>query len=378
MSNPDESLVPNLEVVQWLLASVSIIVVSLRFYTRAVIVRHVAWDDWVMLLSLVIMLVDNVFVQISIHYGLGRHQNTLLDEDAILAIKWDYLAQPPAIIGPAFGRISFAMLLLTLVNRQKGRRILLYALIISQFVVNNLVYILILVQCKPIESLWDHRVKGDCWDLVYQRNIGFFQGCQYLAVETGYLCKLTERKALNGATDLALAAFPAFIVWDLQMKLSQKLSLIALMGLGVFAMVGSILKTVYLPSVGSKDDYTYHTANLIIWWMVEGYLVIIAASIATLRPLIARRKKFTSGSGNSFGVRTFGSSGRKKYPSNGDHTADEYPLTFTGIETTAQPSVEADHDMANSSEAPEGQGGKSIRKTVTVSIDVTGNNRAGT
>ncbi|RYC65169.1 hypothetical protein CHU98_g1039 [Xylaria longipes] len=355
MPEPNDSLAPTIEAVTWLLAPVAIIVVSLRFYTRAAIVRRIAWDDWVMLLALILMLIDSIFVQLSIHYGLGRHQDTLTEEDAIQAIKWDYLAQPPAIIGPAFGRISFAMLLLTLVTVQKPRRILLYALIVSQFVFNNLVYILILTQCKPIEYLWDRRVEGVCWDLVYQRNIGFFQG----------------------ATDLALAVFPAVIVWQLQMKLSQKLSLAVLMGLGVFAMVGSILKTVYLPSVGSRDDYTYHTASLIIWWTVEGYLVIIAASIATLRPLIANRRKSTSVSHNSFGIRTFGSGGRKGYPSTADHTADEFPLTFTGMETgTAQPSVEADHDAANSSESPESHVGKSIRKTVSISIDVTGNNRA--
>ncbi|KAI0878093.1 hypothetical protein GGS24DRAFT_497159 [Hypoxylon argillaceum] len=355
----EDNLSPTLEAVTWLLAPLAIIVVSLRFYTRAAIVHRVAWDDWIMLLALLLMLLDSVFIQLSIHYGLGRHQDTLQADNAVQAIKWDYLAQPPAIIGPAFGRISFAMLLLPLVKLQKGRRIILYALIAAQFVINNLVYILILAQCKPIEYLWDYRLKGVCWDLVYQRNIGFFQG------------------ALNAATDLALAVFPAVIVWHLQMKLSQKVSLAILMGLGIFAMVGSILKAVYLPSVRSREDYTYHTARLIIWWTVEGYLVIIAASIATLRPLLAQRKKGTSVSSNSFGIRTFGSGPprHKGYLSTVDHGADEFPLTFTGAEATAQPSVEANHDVANSSESPERHGGKSIRKTVSISVDVTGNNR---
>lgn len=360
MADPNDSLAPNIEAVTWILAPLSILVVGARFYTRAIIVRRVEWDDWVMLLSLVLMLVDSCFVQIAIHYGLGRQQSTLQEEDAIKAIMWDYLAQPPAIIGPAFGRISFAMLLLNLVKLMKSRRILLYALIVSQFVVNTLVYVLILAQCKPIESLWDYRVHGECWNLIHQRNIGFFQG------------------SLNGATDLVLALFPVVIVWKLNMKLSQKISLAILMGLGVFAMVGSILKTVYLPSVGSRVNYTYHTAPLIIWWTVEGYLVIIAASIATLRPLLKKRTKNTSASENSRGgLRTFGSSRPKGYRLNADADADEFPLTFTGLEAgTVQPRAEADHDMANSSERSEDQGGQRIRKTVNISVDVSGNGRA--
>jgi hypothetical protein len=39
--------------------------------------------------------------------------------------------------------------------------------------------------------------------------------------------------AINSATDLALAIFPATIVWNLNMKLAMKVSLIITMGLGV-------------------------------------------------------------------------------------------------------------------------------------------------
>ena len=41
------------EAVVWTLAPLAIIVVSLRFYTRAFIVRRIGWDDWIMLLATV-------------------------------------------------------------------------------------------------------------------------------------------------------------------------------------------------------------------------------------------------------------------------------------------------------------------------------------
>lgn len=124
------------------------------------------------------MVTDSIFVQMSVQHGLGNSQWTLPEDDAITAIKWDYLAQPPAIIGPALGRISFAMLLLSLVGTHKARRIPLYIIIVSQFVANTLVFVLILVQCKPLESLWDYRITGICWGLESQSKIGFFQGGQ--------------------------------------------------------------------------------------------------------------------------------------------------------------------------------------------------------
>lgn len=39
--------------------------------------------------------------------------------------------------------------------------------------------------------------------------------------------------AINSATDLALAIFPATIIWQLNMKTTVKVSLIVMMGLGV-------------------------------------------------------------------------------------------------------------------------------------------------
>jgi hypothetical protein len=57
-------------------------------------------------------------------------------------------------------------------------------------------------------------------------------------------------------TDLALAIFPATIIWSLNMKLAVKLSLIIMMGLGIFTMAASIVKTVYLKSLAKVTDYS--------------------------------------------------------------------------------------------------------------------------
>ncbi|KAI0383700.1 integral membrane protein [Hypomontagnella monticulosa] len=347
MMEPSRSRAMITEAVVWTLAPLAIIVVSLRFYTRAFIVRRIGWDDWIMLLATVLMLKNSCFVQVSIHFGLGRHQDTLRVENAIEAIKWDYLAQPSAIMAPTFGRISFAMLLLTLTGILKSRRFLLYGIIVSQLFVNSLCFILILAQCQPVQLLWDKRLEGTCWDLKAQEYFGYFQG------------------AVSSATDLILAILPATIVWNLKMRLAQKVTVAVLMGLGVFAMIGSIFKTVYLSSLGSGDDYTYNTAILIIWWTVENYLVIIAASIATLKPLISRRGRAVDISGNSFGITSFGSRQTKGFTL--DYIADDVSLTLTGV---GEPDVEARPSMTNLAEHSEGNGMMNIRKAVGVSVNI--------
>lgn len=65
-----------------------------------------------------------------------------------------------------------------------------------------------------------------------------------------------HRKAWNAATDLIFALYPIIIVYRLQMRLRIKLSVVALMGLGVFTAVCSIVKTVNFQTEKSTTDIT--------------------------------------------------------------------------------------------------------------------------
>ena len=58
-----------------------------------------------------------------------------------------------------------------------------------------------------------------------------------------------------------------------------------LLGLSFFAMIACIVKTFELRVLGTRDDFTFNSYSFIIWLTVENYVVIIAASIPTLRPL---------------------------------------------------------------------------------------------
>lgn len=51
-------------------------------------------------------------------------------------------------------------------------------------------------------------------------------------------------------------------------------------------MIASIVKTIQLRAISATGDLTYAMAHLSIWWTLEAYLVILAASIPTLRPIM--------------------------------------------------------------------------------------------
>ncbi|KAL9071995.1 MAG: hypothetical protein Q9157_005266 [Trypethelium eluteriae] len=94
--------------------------------------------------------------------------------------------------------------------------------------------------------------------------------------------------AFSAASDLALAIYPLFIFWDLNMSWKKKLSLWGLFLGGVVASIAAIIKTVNVLTIRTAADKTYATSPLLIWSMVEFWLIILVGSIPPLRPLFLK------------------------------------------------------------------------------------------
>ncbi|KAF2438305.1 hypothetical protein P171DRAFT_504428 [Karstenula rhodostoma CBS 690.94] len=266
-----DNLGPDLLVVAWVFASISLIVVIMRTYVRVHILRRFNIDDWLIYLTFILALCDSVLCTLAVRSGLGQHIHVLNPDQISNSVKYIYICEFFSIMSPCFGRISYAILLLQLIPTAKTQRRFLWTVIGIQFVVDVSTVIISFTQCRPVSAYWGPNAKQYCWDPVVQQYTGFFQGS---------VCSLV---------DMILAVFPARLFWNLQMKLQTKISLSVLMGLGVFAMVFSIVKTIKLQAISEKGDPTYALADLAIWWTLEAYMVLLAASIPTLKPVVRKR-----------------------------------------------------------------------------------------
>ncbi|KAI1138228.1 hypothetical protein F5Y05DRAFT_385542 [Hypoxylon sp. FL0543] len=279
-----DNLGPTVVVVSWVFAALAMLVVFGRFYVRLRIVRKFTVDDYIVAITLVLALGNSVLLTISSVWGLGQHVDVLAPQPGrvMYTIKWVYLCEFFCILSSGFGRISYAFLLLGLAPPTKLQQRFLWAIIYTQFMVDVGVIIISFVQCRPIYGYWDPRAGADCWPPYVQQYAGYFQGS---------VCSLV---------DLILALFPASLFWNLNMELKQKVSLSFMMGLGIFAMVASIVKTINLRAFTDMTDLTYAMAKVAIWWTLEAYLVLLAVSIPTLRPILRNVKsKKRAGTNNS-------------------------------------------------------------------------------
>lgn len=107
------------------------------------------------------------------------------------------------------------------------------------------------------------------------------------------------------------------------MKTRFKVALAILLGLSIVAMVASIVKTYELKTLGLRNDFTWNTPIFFIWVVVELNVVIIAASVPSLKPLFSK----TIGTSRSKSYEMYGSTIRNNasepngYGSNSEHKA---------------------------------------------------------
>ncbi|KAI1209448.1 uncharacterized protein F4807DRAFT_467671 [Annulohypoxylon truncatum] len=359
MSAESGNLGPAVIAFAWILAAISTTVVALRFYARLTFRGRFSLDDYIIIITLILNLTNSAFLTVASHWGLGKHIQDLASQpqDVIYFEKWVYLTYGPAILSPGFGRISFAFLLLSLTPPSKARRRLLWVVICAQFIADVGTVIIIYAQCKPAQGYWDKQVKSECWPLYTQVYAGYIQGS---------ICALS---------DLVLALFPSSLLWNLRMHWRQKASLAGIMGLGIFAMMAAIAKTVYLREIDAFSDRSYNMAILTILWTIEDNFVLIAVSIPTIKPVLkAPRTANQSRSDRDYHLNTFLSRKRAQENAPGESHGRFKPLQEPALVTEtsdddSQPQFPRSiYQLEHMGMSDNRQSSLGIRKDITVSI----------
>lgn len=109
--------------------------------------------------------------------------------------------------------------------------------------------------------------------------------------------------------DFVLAILPWPVVMGLNMKRKEKITIACGLSLGVFAGACSIVRTIELRTLSSKENYVYDTSPMLLWSSSEICLTVICACVPVLRPLYVRVVYGSQGDSSS-------ASGGRSYPLN--------------------------------------------------------------
>ncbi|KAF2964104.1 hypothetical protein GQX73_g9479 [Xylaria multiplex] len=264
---PDVDRGPRLIAMFWSYTAIVLVVLTLRFYARFKI-RAFGWDDWLMLLTVILFVITTIFVTYLASIGGARHVFYLSPEQTISALKWSWVSQPWAIFLFATGKASVASLTLRFVGPNAfWVKFTLYFIIVTIFIVNSLGVIFTFVQCNPPRALWTPGLEASCWDPQVQTNFNYFLA------------------AWNIAADIVLALLPTSLIRKLKLNQRKKIALCVLLGLGLIAALFSGIKIHFLGDLKARQDFTWSAFEIQAWTGAEAFVMMLCGNIPPLIPL---------------------------------------------------------------------------------------------
>ncbi|KAK3690463.1 hypothetical protein B0T22DRAFT_515877 [Podospora appendiculata] len=245
-------------------ASFALITASLRFYTRAILVRSFGKDDVLMVLAVIGGLSAWI---LGCRNGYGRHQDTIDRPQFIILLEAQFV-QSVVEASFAFGflKISIALSLLRL-SRSKWYKWIIWGLVAFTCIYTLFSFMTFMTFCAPVSANWDRSGTYKCYGKELYRDFGLFNA------------------SCNILTDVAFATLPIPLIWSLQLQRRIRIYLIAILSGGYFAVALGVAKAVFIIAfVGEKDGTFYPWAPF--FGSLQLDLGIIAACAPTLRPLL--------------------------------------------------------------------------------------------
>ncbi|CAJ0544318.1 Ff.00g035570.m01.CDS01 [Fusarium sp. VM40] len=288
----------------------ALLAISLRFVARTIQRTRIHWDDWVIILSMVLVAGTASLAIAGGIYGAGKHVWALQMEDLeqIYKILFGYTflySASCAIIKISillfYGRIFPTTESVFRISIMFG-----YFLSISYPIV---VWVTMGNACRPIEHFWTQfsGTEGTCID------INKF----FLALGI-----------VNMVNDFYILLVPIPQIFQLQMSLRKRLGINSIMMLGSFVCAASAVRIHFLTELTKTVDVTRAMGPVFIWSDLEPCIAIVSACLPHLAPLRhIIRDRISSSLGSERGKGTGNSS--KKW-GGGESSSKDPMFTYGG------------------------------------------------
>ncbi|KAB2571663.1 hypothetical protein DBV05_g9710 [Lasiodiplodia theobromae] len=251
--------------------TVSAVFVLLRALVRLHIQRQFALDDYLLLLALCGFSMMTAFMVHAIDTGgFGRLTKELPLPVLLRGIKFLICTQVSYTLTLLTTNLSIAFLHLRITGRAHPLfNRLHYVSIAVNVIIGLYECFALLFQCYPVYKAWTPTMQeGHCVDK-HGLTIGIYV---YSCVNVVLFCYY--------------AFAPAPLIWKLQLKPAVKLSAIFVLGIGILASIGTIIRFRYLFGFSKTTDELKFFAPFARWCWIELCLAISAASVCAFRPLL--------------------------------------------------------------------------------------------
>ncbi|XDG02386.1 hypothetical protein ABKA04_002001 [Annulohypoxylon sp. FPYF3050] len=246
--------------------------VSLRSFVRAKLTNGFQWDDWIMLLAQLNFTVSCVMILVGVQNGLGKHNKSLDQFHEIQALMYQAVATATYVLNMWLIKLSIGIFLLRLAS-QKRYQYTLYASIVIVSIWSVVLFFWNIFQCNPVAAQWDYTIleKDPTSHCVSADEI----------VNAAYALSV-----MNILSDWMYALIPIPMLWNVKMTAQAKLTVVVVLGLGIFASIATLVRLKFLADLTDMADILHAGTDAMVWTLVEPGVAIVASSLVTIRPLL--------------------------------------------------------------------------------------------
>ncbi|KAF6820592.1 integral membrane protein [Colletotrichum plurivorum] len=237
-----------------------------RLFVRGWIQKRVHFDDGILLAAVVSGWTSTATTLKAVSIGHGRHVALLNDMQKEAILHWTIMAFSFGIFALVLPKLAVVALINRLLQPKRAQRVFLWALGVfcGLALIGNVVGLY--SQCSPVQDEMSFMTKA-C--------LGPDMAVEY-SISTS---------AISAATNAYLAVYVALSIRKVHFARRKKIGLAISLVLGLVALFTAIFKCTRLKSLGSPD-FTYDAADLVIWTSLEADVVIMAACIPAMQPLV--------------------------------------------------------------------------------------------
>ncbi|CZT21790.1 uncharacterized protein RCC_07656 [Ramularia collo-cygni] len=245
------------------LTTVSSVVVGLRWYARCKIVRRVGLDDYIILISLILVWMMSGLIGASVHHGVGKYHG---DVNTNMIAKLIVAQNSVWAITVSTTKASILVQYLRIFNNRRNR-ITCYILMASLLPATCWGIFGGIFLCNPARKLWNPYLPGHCRDAqIYWTSVA--------GVDIGL--------------DILVLLLPIPSISGLRLPRKQKIATMLVFLLGFLVCAVSVVRVATVVGAATQGDLIMSGIWSIIWSVTEANVGIICASLLALRVWIVR------------------------------------------------------------------------------------------
>ncbi|KAI4911282.1 uncharacterized protein J4E92_010338 [Alternaria infectoria] len=250
---------------------IAVICVGLRLFTRLrYLGRALGWEDYTIVVSMALSIATGILQVMQANAGNGKHA-ALIEfptgvEIILKYLFWSIICYNASLM---FTKVSI-LLQYGRIFTVREMRIPLHIVMAVCVLWGVSTIITSIFTCVPVHAYWKilEQPTSKCID---NKTIWYVNA------------------SINIVTDLLVAFLPVRVIWTLQIAMRQKIALLAILTIGWFVCVVSILRLhALVVLVAHPDDNTYYSAPTAYWSAIEMNLAIVCASLPALKPLVVK------------------------------------------------------------------------------------------